>query len=57
MVIDLFRLNRMNVTIKIESESKGPIISGTEYVNDNSDVWVVFENGEEYVATFLLMKI
>ena len=42
--------------IQIESETKGPIIGGEEYVNDNSDVHVEFENGEKYVATFFTYR-
>ena len=38
--------------IIIESESKGAIIGGKEYINDNSDIFVELENGEKYVATF-----
>ena len=38
--------------IAIESEITSPIIGGKEYTNDNSDVWVEFENGENYVASF-----
>lgn len=38
--------------IIIESESKGPIIGGKEFINDNSDIFVELENGEKYVATF-----
>ncbi len=38
--------------ITIESEITSPIIGGKEFTNDNSDVWVEFENGESYVALF-----
>ncbi len=38
--------------ITIESESKGAIIGGKEFINDNSDIFVELENGEKYVATF-----
>ena len=38
--------------IIIESESKGPIIGGKDFINDNSDIFVELENGEKYVATF-----
>ena len=37
--------------IRIESEQKGPIVGGTEYTNDNSDINVFFDNEEVYSAT------
>ncbi len=38
--------------INIESEYKSPIIGGEEFINDNSDIFVEFENGDSYVSTF-----
>ncbi|MGB3467837.1 MAG: hypothetical protein WBA74_21295 [Cyclobacteriaceae bacterium] len=38
--------------IWIESEETGAIIDGTLESNDNSDVIVTFEDGDQYVATF-----
>lgn len=42
--------------IIIESESKGPIIGGTKSINDNSDIEVIFENGERFIATAFTYK-
>ena len=38
--------------IWIETEEKGPIQGDFSEINDNSDVIVTFENGENYIATF-----
>ncbi len=43
-------------SVWIESEEKGPIQGGKAELNDNSDVIVTFENGEEYIATFFTYK-
>ena len=37
--------------IIVESEEKGPLIGGTKHSNDNSDVEVVFENGDRYIGS------
>jgi len=42
--------------ITIESEISSPIIGGEEFTNDNSDVWVEFENGERYVGSFFTYR-
>jgi hypothetical protein len=38
--------------IWIESEQKGPIIGGQQFVDDNSDVIITFSDNSKYVATF-----
>ncbi len=45
-------MERIIKTIWIASESKGPIIGGQLYTDDNSDVIVTFMDGKKYVATF-----
>ncbi len=37
--------------IRIESEEKGPILGGTKFINDNSDIDVFMKNGDWYSAT------
>ncbi|MEO9477236.1 MAG: hypothetical protein ABJG41_16945 [Cyclobacteriaceae bacterium] len=37
--------------IRIESEDTGVIVGGTKFVNDNSDIDVIFEDGEQFSAT------
>ena len=37
--------------IRIESEQNSPVVGGTEYTNDNSDIDVVFDNEDVYSAT------
>lgn len=47
------KLNIMRIKqISILSESQGPIMGGEKNINDNSDVYVDFDNGEKYVGTF-----
>ena len=42
--------------IVIESETRGPVIGGTLYYDDNSDVEVHFSNGDRYWATLFTFR-